>query len=58
MEMLHRLRGSQNLTVMILFAVDAAAERVAALRAGADDYLCKRFDFTALLIRMVTQRLG
>jgi DNA-binding response OmpR family regulator len=38
--------------VLLLSALDDVAERVAGLREGADDYLCKPFDFDELLARI------
>ncbi len=38
--------------VLMLTALDEVSERVAGLRQGADDYLCKPFDFDELLARI------
>ena len=38
--------------VLLLTARDAVTDRVAGLDAGADDYLCKPFDFSELLARV------
>lgn len=38
--------------VLLLTALDDVAERVSGLREGADDYLCKPFDFDELLARI------
>lgn len=38
--------------VLLLTAVDDVRERVAGLQEGADDYLCKPFDFDELLARV------
>jgi DNA-binding response OmpR family regulator len=38
--------------VLLLSALDDVVERVAGLREGADDYLCKPFDFDELLARI------
>ena len=45
-------RASPALPVLMLTALDAVADRVAGLRAGADDYLAKPFDFDELLARL------
>jgi len=52
MEVLQRLRGCQRPPVIILSTIDQPSDRVAGLRAGADDYLGKPFDFAELLTRM------
>jgi two-component system, OmpR family, response regulator len=53
MEVLARLRkASQLLPVIVLTARDAVESRVAALDAGADDYLVKPFAFAELLARV------
>jgi DNA-binding response OmpR family regulator len=46
-----RRRGSP-LPVLMLTALDTAADRVAGLDEGADDYLVKPFDFSELLARL------
>ncbi|MGQ8367258.1 response regulator transcription factor [Glaciecola sp. 1036] len=38
--------------VLLLTAVDEVSERVSGLQKGADDYLCKPFDFDELLARI------
>lgn len=43
---------SQTIPVLFLTARDAVAQRVEALNAGADDYLCKPFAFEELLARV------
>ena len=48
-----RARGS-SIPVLILSARDAVEDRVAGLRAGADDYLVKPFTFDELLARIET----
>ena len=53
-EALHALRGQPDTATLPVLAIsDRAepAERVAALRAGADDYLARPFDLEELLIR-------
>jgi len=53
LKVVERLRGSGDGTaVLMLTAVDAPADRVAGLDAGADDYLVKPFDFDELLARV------
>jgi DNA-binding response OmpR family regulator len=50
---LRRLReAGSKVHVLILTAKDAVPDRVAGLRAGADDYLPKPFDFDELLARI------
>ncbi|NIF86067.1 response regulator transcription factor [Comamonas sp. Tr-654] len=51
-EVLSRLRGRPHPPVIILSTLDHASERVLGLRAGADDYLGKPFDFPELLVRL------
>lgn len=45
-------RDNLRTPVLMLTALDAVADRVTGLRAGADDYLCKPFAFAELLARM------
>jgi len=58
LEIARRLRAAENaeglpaIPVLMLTARDAVPERVAGLRAGADDYLVKPFDFEELLARI------
>jgi DNA-binding response OmpR family regulator len=49
-----------HVPVLMLTARDAVSDRVAGLRAGADDYLVKPFAFVELLARIeaLTRRLG
>lgn len=57
-EIARRLRAAESaeqspaIPVLMLTARDAVADRVAGLRAGADDYLIKPFDFEELLARI------
>ncbi|HEY2205905.1 MAG TPA: response regulator transcription factor [Pseudonocardia sp.] len=52
-EVLRRLRaGGSNVPVVFLTARDADADRVAGLRAGADDYVVKPFSLEELLARV------
>lgn len=52
-EVLERLRGSgSSLPVLILTARDSAADTVAGLEGGADDYMAKPFSFEELLARV------
>ena len=44
--------GSPAIPILMLTARDAIADRVTGLRAGADDYLIKPFDFDELLARI------
>lgn len=53
MRLLQRLRaGGMALPVLVLTARDAVEDRVAGLRAGADDYLLKPFDLNELVARL------
>jgi len=53
MEVLRRLRKRQSASpVLILTARDALQDRVAGLKAGADDYVLKPFDFEELEARL------
>lgn len=53
MHLLQRLRaGGVSLPVLVLTARDAVEDRVAGLRAGADDYLLKPFDLDELVARL------
>jgi two-component system, OmpR family, copper resistance phosphate regulon response regulator CusR len=58
---LRRFRqGGGETPVLFLTARDAVSDRVRGLDAGADDYLCKPFDFDELLarVRALTRRHG
>jgi len=47
------LRAAQiQLPILMLTALSSVEDRVAGLRLGADDYLCKPFDFDELLARL------
>ncbi len=51
--LLQRFRQiNQTTPVLFLTARDAVEQRVQGLNAGADDYLCKPFDFSELLARI------
>ena len=41
-----------HVMILLLSALDEVSERVAGLKKGADDYLCKPFDFEELLARI------
>jgi two-component system OmpR family response regulator len=52
-EVLKELRGAHiNVPILVLTARDAVESRVAALEAGADDYLVKPFAFAELVARI------
>lgn len=53
LSLLRQWRGEQlRVPVLMLTARSAVSERIAGLRAGADDYLPKPFDFEELLARL------
>jgi DNA-binding response OmpR family regulator len=53
MDLLKRIRGNgQSLSVLILTARDATADKIAGLDAGADDYLVKPIDLDELAARI------
>jgi two-component system OmpR family response regulator len=58
MDVAERLRRDPDLLIIMLTARDQVSDRVAGLRAGADDYLIKPFSFEELLARIqaVTRR--
>jgi DNA-binding response OmpR family regulator len=60
LEVVRRLRGrGSGIPILMLTARDTAADRVAGLNEGADDYLVKPFDFSELLARIrALQRRG
>jgi DNA-binding response OmpR family regulator len=45
-------RAVPHSMILLLSALDEVSERVAGLKQGADDYLCKPFDFEELLARI------
>jgi len=59
-EVVRGLRGWTNLPIIILSVRDAEADKVAALDAGADDYVTKPFGMDELLARLraATRRAG
>ena len=52
LEVIRRVRGWTNLPIIVLTVKDAQADKVAALDAGADDYLTKPFAMEELLARI------
>lgn len=58
MDVAERLRRDPDLLIIMLTARDQVSDRIAGLRAGADDYLVKPFSFEELLARIeaVTRR--
>jgi DNA-binding response OmpR family regulator len=58
MELAERMRGDPELLIIMLTARDQLEDRIAGLKAGADDYLVKPFDFEELVARIhaVTRR--
>ena len=52
LEVLKRARAWTNVPVIVLTVVEAQADKIAALDAGADDYLTKPFAMEELLARM------
>jgi two-component system KDP operon response regulator KdpE len=54
-EVLHGLRGWTDVPVIVLTVRDREADKVAALDAGADDYVTKPFGMNELLARMRVQ---
>jgi len=51
-EVVRRIRANQSMPIIILSARDQEGEKVAALEAGADDYLTKPFGSAELLARI------
>ena len=60
MELAERMRADPELMIIMLTARDQVEDRIAGLKAGADDYLVKPFDFEELVARIhaVTRRRG
>jgi DNA-binding response OmpR family regulator len=52
MELAKRMREDAGLMIIMLTARDQVEDRIAGLRAGADDYLVKPFDFEELVARI------
>jgi len=52
LEVCQRLRGGDNLPVIMLTAKDTVSDRVQGLDAGADDYMVKPFQLDELLARV------
>jgi DNA-binding response OmpR family regulator len=52
MELAERMRADPDLMIIILTARDEVEDRIAGLKAGADDYLVKPFDFEELVARI------
>ena len=51
-EVVHGLRGWTNVPIIVLSVRDAEADKIAALDAGADDYVTKPFSMGELLARL------
>ena len=51
-EVIHGLRGWSQVPIIVLSVRDAEADKVAALDAGADDYVTKPFGMDELLARL------
>lgn len=43
LDLCRRLRGQSDMPIIVLSAIGEEAQKVAALGAGADDYICKPF---------------
>ena len=55
-EVINRLRAQSAVPIIVLSGRTSGAEKVAALDAGADDYITKPFGIEELLARAVTRR--
>jgi two-component system, OmpR family, KDP operon response regulator KdpE len=55
LEVIRELRGWSELPIIVLSARTQESEKVAALDAGADDYLTKPFGVSELLVRVRAQ---
>ncbi|MDA3922118.1 MAG: response regulator transcription factor [Salinisphaera sp.] len=55
-ELLPAIRGVSDAVLIVLSVRDAQQEKIAALDAGADDYLTKPFDFAELAARLRANR--
>lgn len=51
-EVCHRIRESSYVPILFLSAMSGDSEKVAALMAGGDDYLCKPFSAAELTARV------
>ncbi len=51
-EVLNALQSNDHPPVLMLSAFDQTESRIEGLQAGADDYLCKPFDYTELQLRL------
>jgi len=51
-EVMHRLRELSDVPILILTAKNQLRDRLRGLSQGADDYLCKPFDLSELLLRV------
>jgi DNA-binding response OmpR family regulator len=52
MELAERMRADPDLMIIMLTARDEVEDRIAGLKAGADDYVVKPFDFEELVARI------
>jgi two-component system KDP operon response regulator KdpE len=51
-EACRQIRGNSSVPIVVLSALDEEADKVEALRAGADDYICKPFGPEELIARI------